>query len=88
MDNRRLQGIDLLKCIAILTIPSQHFFSHQTHFRDAPFDNISMFSQSVGLELFLIGVPLFIAITGYLNQQTEPTWKWYAISISYLTPET
>lgn len=83
---KRLQGIDLLKCIAIFTIPAQHFFSHQTHFRDAIYDTVSMFIQSVGLEFFLMGVPLFIAITGFLSHQTQPTWAYYRKSLKVLVP--
>lgn len=82
----RLQGIDLLKCVAIITIPSQHFFSHHSNFRQAPFDSLSMFIQSVGMEFFLIGVPLFIAITGYLNKQTEPTWSYYRKGLKVIIP--
>lgn len=82
----RLQGIDLLKCVAIITIPSQHFFSHHSNFRQASFDSLSMFIQSVGMEFFLIGVPLFIAITGYLNKETEPTWRYYKKSLKVIIP--
>lgn len=82
----RFQGIDLLKCIAIFTIPAQHFFSLHTHFRETPFDTTSMFIQSIGFEFFLIGVPLFIAITGYLSKQTEPTWAYYKKGLKVLVP--
>ena len=82
----RIQGIDLLKSVAIITIPSQHFFSHHSNFRQASFDSLSMFIQSVGMEFFLIGVPLFIAITGYLNKETEPTWHYYKKSLKVIIP--
>lgn len=82
----RIPGIDFLKCVAIFTIPSQHFFSHHSHFRDSKFDTISMFIQSVGMEFFLIGVPLFIAITGYLNNQIQPTWNYYKKSLKVIIP--
>lgn len=84
--NTRIQGIDLLKCIAILCIPVQHFFTLQTNFRKVEFDTLSLFLQSVTMELAFIGVPLFIAITGYLNKQTIPTFNYYKNSLKVLVP--
>lgn len=86
VQQKRLQGIDLLKCIAIICIPAQHFFTLNTHFREAEFDTLSMFIQGVAMEIALIGVPLFIAITGYLSQQTEPTWNYYRKILRVLVP--
>ena len=82
----RIQGIDLLKCIAIVTIPAQHFFTLQTSFRQSTFDSFPMFLQGVGMEFFLIGIPLFIAITGYLSNQTEPTCKYFRKSLRVIIP--
>ena len=82
----RFQGIDLLKCLAILTIPAQHFFTLQTPFYHVNFDTVSMFFQGVGMGFFLIGVPLFIAITGYLNKKTEPSWSYYKKIFKVLIP--
>ena len=82
----RIQGIDLLKCIAILCIPAQHFFTLQTHFREVTFDSLSIFLQSVVMEFALIGVPLFISITGYLNKQNAPTWNYYKHILKVLVP--
>lgn len=82
----RIQGIDLLKCIAILCIPVQHFFTLQTNFRKAEFDTLSLFLQSITMEFAFIGVPLFIAITGYLNKQTIPTFNYYKNSLKVLVP--
>lgn len=84
--SNRIQGIDLLKCIAILFIPAQHFFTLNTHFREAEFNTLSMFLQGVTMEMALVGVPLFIAVTGYLSLQTKPTWNYYRKSLRVLIP--
>lgn len=84
--NTRIQGIDLLKCIAIFCIPAQHFFTLQTNFRKVEFDTLSLFLQSITMEFAFIGVPLFIAVTGYLNRQTIPTFNYYKNSLKVLVP--
>ena len=83
---KRMASIDLLKCIAIFTIPAQHFFSLHSQFRQTTFSGFPMFFQGVGMELFLIGVPLFIAITGFLSRQTRPTLSYYRKSLRVIVP--
>lgn len=79
-------GIDILKTIAIFCIIAGHFFIIHTPFKEEPFDNLSMFIQGCFMNFFLIGVPLFVTITGFLNSNKSISKRYYFKIFKVLIP--
>ena len=75
--SQRICGLDLIRVCAIFFVIAVHFFSLNTSFKNVPFTGISMFIQGVMHSVFMVGVPLFIMLTGYLNINKQPTKKYY-----------
>lgn len=75
--SQRICGLDLIRVCAIFFVIAGHFFSLNTSFKNVPFTGISMFIQGVMHSVFMVGVPLFIMLTGYLNINKQPTKKYY-----------
>lgn len=75
--SQRICGLDLIRVCAILFVIAGHFFSINTSFKNVPFTGISMFIQGIMHSMFMVGVPLFIMLTGYLNIKKTPTKKYY-----------
>ncbi len=74
---QRICGLDLIRVCAIFFVIAGHFFSINTSFKNVPFTGISMFIQGLMHSVFMVGVPLFIMLTGYLNINKTPTKKYY-----------
>ena len=73
----RICGLDLIRVVAIFFVIAGHFFVLNTSYRDAQFAGISMFIQTMMYSVFVVGVPLFMMLTGYLNIHKTPTVKYY-----------
>lgn len=86
MGNTRNTGIDILKSFAIFSIIAQHFFTLQTPFLKTEFSGASMFLQGCTMEFFLIGVSLFVAITGYLNITKTASKQYYRNILKVIIP--
>lgn len=86
MGNTRNIGIDVLKSFAIFSIIAQHFFTLQTPFLTTEYYGISMFLQGCTMEFFLMGVPLFVAITGYLNIEKKASFQFYRNILKVIIP--
>lgn len=84
---RRVAGLDLVRCGAILFVIAGHFFIN-TPFSNAIFGGSSMFIQGMGQTLFLTNVPLFLILTGFLNLNKTVNRKYYkgmaAVLVSYV----
>ncbi|MEM4992911.1 acyltransferase family protein [Priestia sp. SB1] len=87
MQPNRNVGIDVVKASAVLFVPSVHFFLH-TYFYNTPLNGINMFVQLFCRMMFLICVPLFLILTGYLQANKRPEGKYFkkiwSIIIIYL----
>lgn len=81
---QRICGLDLIRVCAIFFVIAGHFFSLNTSFKNVPFTGISMFIQGIMNSIFIVGVPLFIILTGYLNINKTPTKKYYKNMIRVL----
>lgn len=83
----RKAGLDIVRTLAILFVIAGHFFLN-TPAKDAIFEGPSMFLQGMGRTLFLINVPLFLILTGYLNLNKTINRKYYKgfwpVIISYV----
>lgn len=69
-NNDRNYGVDLVRILAVILVLIVHFFLN-TKYYDTPIVGSSMIVQSVIKNFALICVPLFILITGFLNNKLE-----------------
>ncbi|MGX8851836.1 acyltransferase [Amedibacillus sp. YH-ame10] len=74
--NKRNLNIDLIRCFALLFVISVHFFS-SIEFYDTPLEGIKMLLQTVLRTFFMICVPLFLLLTGYLMNNKKLTLYYY-----------
>ena len=77
MKQERKYGLDIVRIIATLSVLSVHFFL-KTNYYNTPLNSMPMRVQSIIRNFFMICVPLFILITGYLNNNK-------AVSYTHLT---
>lgn len=80
---KRSTGLDLVRTIAILFVIAGHFFIN-TPAHTAIYGGMSMFLQGMGRTLFMINVPLFLILTGYLNLGKTISEKYYKSMLSVL----
>ena len=72
---KRNINIDLIKCIAVFSVLSVHFFKN-TDFYNKTITN-SLYLGVFFRTLFMICVPLFLITTGYLMKNKELNKKYY-----------
>ncbi len=77
-------GLDLIRTFAILFVITAHFFLN-SKFNTTPYSGIGMFVLGAGASLFIINVPLFLILTGYLNLNKRISRKYYKGAIRVLT---
>ena len=65
-----------MRCTAIFTVVGGHFFMN-TRFLQEDFGGVSMFVQAVVRQLMIVGVPLFLMLTGYLNSGKTLSRSYY-----------
>lgn len=73
----RICGLDLIRVVAIFFVIAGHFFVLHTSLMSVPFNDLCLFVQATLKDIFGVGVPLFIMLTGYLNSNKTPTRKYY-----------
>ncbi len=69
-------NIDLIKCIAVFSVISVHYFSNIGLYKDLIVGN-KMYIGIFFRTLFMICVPLFIIVTGYLMKDKKLSKKYY-----------
>lgn len=67
---RRSVGLDIIKSLAILFVVCVHFFLN-TNFYNVPIEGLNMFLQLTCRWIFIVCVPLFLIVTGYLQSEKE-----------------
>lgn len=85
---KRVAGPDAVRALAIVCVIGGHFFIN-TGFNQTDFASAGMFILSMVQTFTLIGVPLFLMLTGYLNiNKTQPSRKYFRgiwrVLIAYL----
>ncbi|MFL0505296.1 acyltransferase [Ureibacillus sp. 179-F W5.1 NHS] len=80
MEKIKFYGIDILKTIAILSVLSVHFLLN-TEFYNSPIIGTSLSFQVFYRQLFIICVPLFLFVTGFLNWRKISFDKKYLVGI-------
>lgn len=87
LNYKRDTGLDIIRNFAILFVISGHFLMN-TSFNNSIFEGYSLFIQAIAKMFFIIGVPLFLLLTGYLNSNKSLNKKYYKggvrVIISYL----
>lgn len=74
---RRVAGLDLVRCCAIFNVIAVHFFTLNTSLYQVNFEGISLFVQASFAPFFFSGVPLFLMLTGYLNSKKTISRQYY-----------
>ena len=84
---RRSVNMDILRIIAFLFVPSVHFFLHNG-FYSQTVDNPRMVIMTLMRNLFLLCIPLFLLLTGYLqgNKKIEPNGKYFLKIFKFVIP--
>ncbi|MBD8032564.1 acyltransferase [Solibacillus merdavium] len=74
---KREVGIDLIKVIAVFFVPSVHFFMNTYYYSTPLINSELLFLQTYLRWLFLICVPLFMMVTGYVMSQKKLKKNYY-----------
>ena len=86
MKNRN-PGADIIRCLALFLVVSVHFFLNNGFYNE-PTVGFKMFIMNVMRAFFIICVPLFMTLSGYLLRKKELTLGYYkrivGIVITYL----
>lgn len=75
--SNRICGLDLVRVSAIFFVIAHHFFVLYTPYRNVTFQGLSLCLQGMINSVFMVGVPLFMMLTGYLNINKTPVKKYY-----------
>lgn len=74
---KRFIGIDIIKICAIFFVISVHFFLNTNYYSQPLTLNLNLFLQTSLRWFFLISVPLFIMVTGYLQVNKKISKHYY-----------
>lgn len=76
MENKRVIGLDIVRTSAILCVLSIHFFLN-TDFYKTPVLGKGMYLQVFMRMIFIMCVPLFLLLTGYLQKNKQVTKSYF-----------
>lgn len=76
METKRNINLDVIRCVAILSVISVHFFKWNG-FYNRPVLGERMYCMTIMRNAFMICVPLFIILSGYLMSKKELSKKYY-----------
>ena len=74
--SQRKPAMDIIRCFALLFVVSVHFFLHNG-FYDRIVDGPRMYIMTAMRAFFMICVPLFIVLSGYLTSSKTLTRNYY-----------
>lgn len=69
-------SLDVIRCVAVFSVISVHFFRN-CRFYDFPMLGKSMFAGSILRTAFMVCVPLFLLLTGYLMNHKKLCLRYY-----------
>ncbi len=80
-------NMDVMRVMALTFIPGVHFFLHNGFYSQA-LDNPPMVIMTFMRNLFLLCIPLFLLLTGYLqgNKRIEPNKRYYLKILKVVIP--
>lgn len=73
---KRNTALDVLRIFSLFCVISVHFFLHNG-FYNVPVMGIRMFVMVIARQFFMICVPLFLILTGYLVNEKELSKRYY-----------
>lgn len=78
MENKRFRNpaLDVIRCVALVCVVSVHFFLH-TEFYDVAVTGRAMMAMTVLRNSFMVCVPLFLMLTGYLVRSRDTSVRYY-----------
>lgn len=77
MEKKRNVNLDIIRIFALLSVISVHFFLNSEFYKVIIEEKRRFFLMVSIREFFMICVPLFIIITGYLNNKKKLEAKYY-----------
>lgn len=84
---KRNINLDLIRCVAVLFVLSVHFFSNNGFYNEV-IQGKKMYIASLMRQLFVMCVPLFLILTGYLMNKKQLAASYfegiYKVIISYV----
>lgn len=87
MNQKRSCAADILRCLALFFVVSVHFFSYSGYYQ-TPIEGERMLVMTLMRSLFIVCVPLFLTLSGYLLRKKELSRKYYTrafkIILTYL----
>ena len=84
---KRNLNLDIIRIIAFMFVPGVHFFLHSNYYGNN-IDNPKMVAMTYVKTLFLLCIPLFLLLTGYLqgNKKIVPCKKYYFKITKFIIP--
>lgn len=80
-------SLDLIRCFAVFSVISVHFFRN-TGYYNVPLEGEKLLLMTMARSFFMVCVPLFIMLTGYLQNKKTVCMKYYMgifrILVTYL----
>ena len=76
INSYRNTGLDVIRCIAVFCVIGVHFFLN-TGFYNEPVVGVPMLLMTIMRSCFMICVPLFMMLTGYLINTKKPSTAYY-----------
>lgn len=76
-NQKRSAAADIIRCLALFFVVSVHFFLNN-EFYSQPVEGERMFIMNIMRALFIICVPLFLVLSGYLLRKKELSKAYYA----------
>jgi len=73
---KRNVSLDVIRCIALLCVVGVHFFLN-SGFYEEPVNNPAMYIMSIMRTAFLVCVPLFLMLSGYLMKNKKASVMYY-----------
>ncbi len=74
--SKRNIGADIIRCLAFFLVVSVHFFYHNGYY-DTAVTGEKMYIMTLMRSFFIICVPLFMMLSGYLMRTRRPEVKYY-----------
>ena len=75
-NQKRNIAADIIRCLALFFVVSVHFLMN-TEFYAQPVEGKRMLIMTIMRSLFIICVPLFLTLSGYLLYKKELSLKYY-----------
>lgn len=69
--------MDVIRCFALFTIAANHFYSYSGYLTQ-PMDGPVMYGMTLLHQVFLVTIPVFLMLSGYLMKNKKPTRSYYA----------